>query len=413
MEHEVTLTISAYGGDAIGRLPDGRAVFVPFALAGERVRIRIVEEKRGYARGELLQIIGPSPHRVTSRCKHFFALGAVTQSCGGCQYQNISYEQQLTIKTEIVRDQLQRIGHIERPPVAPIVPSPQDWNYRNHIQFHLSADGHLGFIDTGGADVLTIHECHLPEPAVNTFWPQLRFDLLGKLERVAVRAGSENELMLALESTSPEAPALELKEDVSVVHLLNQRATVMAGSDHLTMRVLDQDFRVSAGSFFQVNLPVTEKMLRHVLDKLSLTPDSVVLDAYCGVGLFSRFVAPLCKQVIGIESSSSACDDFVFNLDPFENVELYEGAAEEVLPFLDAQPGVIIVDPPRAGLEKSVLDALIKLQAKTLVYVSCDPSTLARDAARLIQGGYALNDVTPFDMFPQTYHIESVSVFER
>ena len=162
-----------------------------------------------------------------------------------------------------------------------------------------------------------------------------------------------------------------------------------------------------------LNTAVTEMMLRHVLDKLPLGPDSVLLDAYCGVGLFSRFFAPLCKQVIGIETSASACEDFVFNLDQFENVELYEGAAEQVLPYLDLQPNIALVDPPRAGLEKAVIDALLKLQPRSVAYVSCDPSTLARDAARLIQGGYLLYDVTPFDMFPQTYHIESVALFER
>jgi 23S rRNA (uracil1939-C5)-methyltransferase len=138
-----------------------------------------------------------------------------------------------------------------------------------------------------------------------------------------------------------------------------------------------------------------------------------LLDVYCGVGLFSAFLAPNCGRVIGIESSESACEDFAVNLDEFDNVELYEGEAEAVIPHLEAKPDIVLVDPPRAGLDKAVVDGILKLSPRIIAYVSCDPSTLARDAARLVNGGYRLKDVTPFDMFPQTYHIESVSLFER
>jgi 23S rRNA (uracil1939-C5)-methyltransferase len=135
-----------------------------------------------------------------------------------------------------------------------------------------------------------------------------------------------------------------------------------------------------------------------------------MIDAYCGVGLFSAFLAPRCKRLIGIESSEAACEDFAANLDEFDNVELYEDAVERVLPALDARPEAIIVDPPRAGLERTVLDELVRLAPGSIIYVSCDPATLARDCARLMKAGYSLESVTPFDMFPQTYHIESVSV---
>ena len=154
-------------------------------------------------------------------------------------------------------------------------------------------------------------------------------------------------------------------------------------------------------------------MVEHLVSKLPVTSSSVLLDIYCGVGLFSKFFAPKCGRVVGIESSESACDDFVFNLDQFDNVELYEGPAEEIVPHLDLSPEIILLDPPRAGLEKRVVDGILKLDPRTIAYVSCDPSTLARDAARLIHGGYRLLDVTTFDMFPQTYHIESISLFER
>ena len=146
---------------------------------------------------------------------------------------------------------------------------------------------------------------------------------------------------------------------------------------------------------------------------LRVSSSTLLLDIYCGVGLFSAFFAPKVKQVIGIEISPAACEDFAINLDEFDNVELYEALAEDVLPQLNIRPDIVIVDPPRAGLDKKALDAILTLNPKTLAYISCDPSTLARDAARLIAGGYTLLEVTPFDLFPQTYHIECISIFER
>jgi 23S rRNA (uracil1939-C5)-methyltransferase len=154
-------------------------------------------------------------------------------------------------------------------------------------------------------------------------------------------------------------------------------------------------------------------MVDHLLARLPGTASGMLLDVYCGAGLFSAFLAPRYGRVIGIESSPAACEDFAFNLDEFDHVELYEGRAEEVIPQLEVEPDVILVDPPRAGLEKRVLDGLVRLRPSVIAYVSCDPATLARDAARLLQAGYRLRDITPFDLFPQTYHIESISIFER
>lgn len=407
MTSTITLRLEklTYRGDALGRLEDGRAVFVPFGLPGETVRARVVEERRGHVRAELLEVLSPSPERISPRCRHFTA-------CGGCHYQHISYEAQLTAKTEILRGQLQRIGGIENPPMRPIVPSPQQWNYRNHVQFHLTDEGKVGFIAAGSApDVMAVSECHLPEFPLDTLWPDLHFDPGLELERVSLRAGTEGEVMLILESAEP--PELEVEADLSVVHLLDGESVVMAGNDHLTMTVNGRPFRVSAGSFFQVNTPMAEKMVSHLLKQLPVTSSSALLDVYCGVGLFSAFFAPRVGRLLGIEISPSACEDFAVNLDEFDNVELYEGAAEDILPHLEIEAETAIVDPPRAGLEKRALDALLARGPARLAYVSCDPSTLARDAARLIAAGYRLADVTPFDLFPQTYHIESISIFEK
>ena len=403
---DVRLEKLTYGGDAMGRLEDGRAVFVPFGLPGERVHVRLTEEKRGFARGEITELLEASPDRIPPRCVHFGV-------CGGCHYQHMPYAEQLKAKADILRDQLTRIGKIENPPVQAMVASPSPWNYRNHVQFHLTEDGKLGYIRAQTPDLFAITECHLPEGSINSFWPQLEFEPGTDLERVSVRSGKEEELMLLLESASPEAPILDIEADVSVAHLYEENTVVIAGNDHIHISVLGRDFRVSAGSFFQVNTAMAEKMVEHLLARLPATLSGTLLDVYCGAGLFGAFLAPRYARVLGIESSPAACEDFSFNLDEFDHVELYEGLAEDVMPHLKAEPDVIVVDPPRAGLEKHVLDGLLRLHPGLIAYVSCDPSTLARDAARLLHGGYRLRDVTPFDLFPQTYHIESISIFER
>ena len=419
---EITLTTLTYGGDAMGRQPDpetgtgGRAVFVPFGLPGEQVRVRLTEQKQNFARGEIVEIIQASPERITPKCKHFGI-------CGGCHYQHLPYPKQLIAKADILRDQLTRIGKIQNPPVAPMTASPGEWNYRNHMQFHLTEDGKIGFVNAAGNEVIPISECHLPETSIQAVWPELQFESGMDIERVSLRAGVDDDLMLLLESDSPEPPELELEAGISVAHLYEEHALVMAGNDHLLMRVLGRDFKVSAPSFFQTNTAMAEKMVEHLLSALTVTAEDTLLDLYCGVGLFSAFFASRAGRVIGIESSPSACEDFVANLDEFENVELYEGEAEQILPspvgqsHTDGGASVgnlshIIVDPPRAGLDRRVLDTVVELKPRVIAYVSCDPSTLARDAKRLLEAGYVLKQVTPFDLFPQTYHIESISLFE-
>lgn len=408
---QISLTTQTYGGQAIGRY-DGKAVFVPFALPGEIVRARIVEERKNFTRAELVEVVKASPRRIAPKCRHF-------THCGGCHYQHLAYSEQLTTKTEILRDQLTRIGKIENPPVRNMIPCPSEWNYRNHIQFHLDENAKLGFISAQAdparpespLNVLPITECHLPEEALNALWPTLEFEPGAPIERVSLRAGDE--LMLVLESEQVEAPEMELESDISVVHLVAEDPIILAGDDFIVIEVLGQPFKVSAGSFFQVNTAMAAEMVKHLLEVLPFTAKTTLLDVYCGVGLFSAFFAPRVKKVIGIELATSSCEDFAANLDPFDNVDLYEAAAEEVLPALQEYAELVILDPPRAGLDKAVIDALVASHPETIAYVSCDPATLARDAARLIAGGYKLKQVTPFDLFPQTYHIESISIFEK
>ena len=406
---EVTIEKMTHGGDAMGRLPDSRAVFVPYVIPGERVRVRLVEEKKRYARAELFEVIEPSPLRIEPRCPHF-------GECGGCQFQHVSYATQLEFKTGILRDQLNRIGHIPDPPLQPIQPSPDHWNYRNHVQFHLDEKGHLGFLAPGSKRVVPVRECHLPEGTMNDLWPQFEFEADTGINRVSLRSGVEGEILVLLEGDYPETPILELESGISVVHQFQEECLVLAGDDHSFIKVQPspltpgRSFKVSAASFFQVNTPMAAALVDQLLVNL---PEKIetLLDVYCGVGLFSAFLAPRNSRLIGVEVSESACDDFAENLDEFDHVEIYQDAAENVLPALDVKPDVVLVDPPRAGLQPVVLDAILEMQPKIIAYISCDPATLARDASLLIKGGYSLQKITPFDLFPQTHHIESVSFF--
>jgi 23S rRNA (uracil1939-C5)-methyltransferase len=419
----LTLQTMLYGGETMGRLPDGRAVFVPFALPGEKVRVQIVDEKRGYARARLLEVLEASPQRISARCKHF-------QECGGCHYQHLGYGGQLQAKEEILVDQLKRIAKMDDVPMRGAVASPNTpdtpsaFAYRNHVQFHLDEAGRLGYVGMAADRIMAIEECHLPEEPLNQVWRLLSFDPRTGIERVSLRLGAGDEVQMILESSHLEPPEISIEDlPLSVVHLCeiasgDYDSLVLAGSESLVMEVLARPFRLSAGSFFQVNSLMAEALVTGLMEGIAryahLDSHSLALDVYCGVGLFSAFLAPKVGRLVGIESSTSAVGDFVVNLDEFDHVEIYEAPAAGVLPSLEiTNPQLVVVDPPRAGLERGALDALLRIQPGLLAYVSCDPSTLARDARRLAEGGYRMREVALYDLFPQTYHIESLSFWTK
>jgi 23S rRNA (uracil1939-C5)-methyltransferase len=405
-EFEVNIESLVYGGSGLGRLADSRAVFIPFTLPGEKVLARIKEEKKGYVMAEALNIIKPSPQRIMPRCPHFGL-------CGGCHYQHLPYNLQVSYKKEIFIEQLQRIGSIENPLISQVVESDADWNYRNAMQFHLSPNGKLGFERSNSHDTLEIKECHLPNLELNKTWPQLDFDFIPGIDRVELRQGDDEEILLALYSGDSTPPEFETEMPISAIHISPQGQIVLAGNDHLNISVHGKTLRVNAASFFQVNQSVTEKMISILLDKIHLTKEMVILDGYCGVGLFSVFLAPLVSRCLGVEVSPSACQDYAFNLDANDNVELYEGTAEEVLPMLEIKPDLVLLDPPRTGVDRRALTALMELAPQQLVYISCNPATLARDAKHLIESGYKLKESILLDMFPQTFHIESLNFFSK
>lgn len=399
---QVRLDRFVYGGDLMGRLPDGRVIFVPFGLPGELVSVEAIEVKNRYIKGKLVEILEVSPERIQPKCTHFGV-------CGGCHYQHLVYEKQVTLKSELLRDQLTRIGGFEDPAIHLGSVCEQPWNYRNAIQFHLGNHHKPGFMTPHSNSVIEITECHLPETALNDFWPVLDIEPFPGLERIELRAGSDESAMMIFESSTLDLPTMTIEQPVSAVNLSPAGRIIIAGDDYLNYQIHDRVFHVSAGSFFQVNTHMAEKMVDEIRQNLEIRSSDVVLDLYCGVGLFSAFLAPKCRELIGVEISSSACSDFVINMDVYDHVSLYESTAEKALPALKVKPDVVLVDPPRAGLNAEVIDYLVKMKPREIAYVSCDPATLARDLSRLVRGGYQVNTTKLFDLFPQTSSIESIT----
>ena len=256
-----------------------------------------------------------------------------------------------------------------------------------------------------------VQQCHLPEDYLNEIWPKMDFASNPEIDRIELLVGDEDSALLILYSANPVPPYFETDLPISAVHISPSGTIVLAGENFLNRKVLGENFCVSAGSFFQVNHHVTEEMIKILLDVLEIQPKMNVMDVYCGVGLFSLFIAPMCNSLVGVESSFTACKDYVYNLNSYDNVELFQGKASDVLPYLDFRPDVVILDPPRSGIEPKALSGLIRLNPQKIIYISCNPATLAADAASLCQSGYQYQTAYLMDMFPQTYHIESMNIF--
>ena len=405
-QREITLTGMAYPGQAFGRDDGGRMIFTPFGLPGERALVQIIIGHKRWAQGQILKILEPSPDRISPKCHHY-------QQCGGCHYQHIPYPMQLEVKTNIVASQLERIGGIENPAVSSAIASPLPWNYRNHLQFSLDQDCRLGFHAPQSELVVPINECHLPDADLTDLWPRLDLTENPGLERISFRSGIDGGRMVIFHGE--DRPEFELEVDLpaSVVWLSQGGMLVLAGEGHLYIDVLGRPFRVSAGSFFQVNTSLAGELVHQVLRLLDPQPHETILDLYAGVGLFSAFIAETAAHLIAVEESPWATEDFIINLDEFDSVELYEASVEATLPLLPARVHKILVDPPRAGLDREVTNHLMNLSPDQLVYVSCDSATFARDAKIMLGSGYKLEEIVPLDLFPQTYHIETVSLFRK
>jgi 23S rRNA (uracil1939-C5)-methyltransferase len=404
----------AHGGEAVGRYK-GKVVFVPYALPGEEVLVEIVEDKKRYARARPVEVISPAPQRVVPRCPHFGL-------CGGCHWQHIDYAAQLQFKESILRNQLARLGGIKDAPIMPLIGMAQPWCYRNHVQFALTDNGRLGFVaarSRGKARrVMPIEVCYLLHSLLDDMFVALDLEHL-ELKRLSLRAGiNTGQRMMIFETENDEPPELEIDFPLSCVLLLSDgRAATLVGESHIVESLAGREYRISASSFFQVNTIQAEALVQKVIDMLrpSLQGDETLLDAYCGVGTFALSLADRVGRAIGVEENREAIADAGLNADAADlpNVELIQGRVEDVLPDLEESIDLVILDPPRQGCPPETLKAVAGLAPTRIVYISCDPATLARDARTLLQNGYKLIEVQPVDMFPQTYHIATIALLSR
>lgn len=429
MDREIVLKLDsmAQGGEAVGRDETGRVVFVPYAIAGEEIRAQVVEEKKGYARARVVEILQPSPLRIAPRCPHFGPADLSTplpgapvraeerrRGCGGCQWQHIAYAAQLKFKADIVREQFARIAKIPDAPVAETLGMAEPWEYRNHVQFDLDEDGRLCFRALESHERVPIKECYIQHPRVYEMFLSTELEGAG-YAGVVLRAGTRTgQKMLVLQGRDNAPPEIEVDEPVSIIYQTPDGSTVpLIGRDAIHEELRGRAFRISPPSFFQVNTAMAERLVDLVEEFLDPREGETLLDAFGGVGTFGLLLAARVARVIEIEGSTSAIEDARANAVDLTNITFHRGAVEEVLPRLEAKIDLAVADPPRAGIDRRALDALIARGPRAFAYVSCDPATLARDARRLVDGGYRLVRVQPVDMFPQTYHIETVSHFER
>jgi len=403
---ELEVTAMAHGGDAIGKY-QGRTVFVPFAIPGERVRVELVEERKHFIRARLLDVLEPAPVRVSPLCPYF-------GRCGGCHFQHIAYEAQAKIKGLVVVDQFQRVGKFEVPLIFEPLLDVSGWEYRNHARFHVTPEGRPGFLAMDGQEIIVIEDCPILHPLLSQLYTSLDL-LLPDVEQLELRVGTATgDLMLLLQTYDEEPPSLEVDFPLSIVQVCHDTLPVpLIGLDYITEIVQGREFRISATSFYQVNSAQAERLVELVLGALDLQGHETVLDAYCGVGLFTAFIAEEAGAVVGIEINAASVADAVYNLADAPNVTFIEGQVEDVLPELTETFDAAVLDPPRTGLDPVTLEALIHASPERVVYVSCDPATLARDARRLVDAGYTLAWVQPVDLFPQTFHIESVALLTR
>ncbi|MHB9095527.1 MAG: 23S rRNA (uracil(1939)-C(5))-methyltransferase RlmD [Eubacteriales bacterium] len=439
---EIKLTIETvnHSGEGVGRYK-GLAVFVPFTVPGEEAVVRITGLRKNFAYGAVVKLLSLSDRRTEPRCPAF-------DTCGGSQFQHIDYQLQLELKQRLVEDSLKRIGKITGVSVKPAIGMAQPWGYRNKAQFQVNpVEGRirLGFFEEGTHTLVPSADCLLldsqireialmVEEILNKFAaaPYDRESGTGLVRNVVIRKGwYTSEVMVVLVTSDEKFPdefalAGEIRdrvpEIVSVVRnictnpgrqVLGRENHVLSGQGTIIDKLGDLVFHISPTSFFQVNSLQTEILYEKVLEFAGLTGQETVLDIYCGIGTISLFLARQAGRVIGFEVSREAVDDATGNAraNRITNAEFVSGKAEECLPKLVKQgvnPDVIVVDPPRQGVEKRALQAIADMAPKKLIYVSCDPATMARDANFLSFRGYRIKEVQPVDMFPQTNHVECI-----
>ncbi|MCI0350456.1 MAG: 23S rRNA (uracil(1939)-C(5))-methyltransferase RlmD [Acidobacteriales bacterium] len=412
-----------YGGDGLARYaqpgePRGKAVFVPFTLPGEQVEATAVEEHTGFLRAQAERILRASPERIEPHCPYFLR-------CGGCHYQHTGYSHQLEIKAGILRETLRRTAHLDWPGEIAVHPSPE-WNYRNRTRLRMREDPFaLGYYRFGSHELLPVEQCPISSPLINRAMTAVwelgrRGGLAGSgIEEMEFFANhSESELQVEL-YLQRGAEVLRPDEIYSTLQSAMPQVTSAAwfsvgvsdsprhtaGQGWLEYQAGSYSYRVSAGSFFQTNRFLPEKLIESVTAGRA---GKLALDLYAGVGLFAVPLARSFEKVVAVEAAPQSFADLKHNAP--RNVLARQAATERFLTSksLAGKPELVVVDPPRAGLGEKVTGALAQMAAPRLTYVSCDPATAARDLRALLGAGYRLEAIHLVDLFPQTFHIESI-----
>jgi len=444
----VTIDDLAFGGEGVGRA-DGYVIFVRGGVPGDRLRVRLDQARSRFGRGTIESIETPSPHRIEAPCPYF-------GRCGGCRLQHVDYQAQLAFKSKQVTDALERLGGLGPVDVRPILGAADTYGYRNKMEFTVARarDGAgltVGLHEQERYDsVLDVERCLLQSDRMNALLDEARRFFAesglaaweqdsgeGLLRFLMLREGYRTgESMVNIVTSSPAvselAPlaaqlAARVPRTTSVVMNVNPKKASVAigveehllgGRDHILESVGGLRFQVSANSFFQTNTAQAERLFSIVIDSAALAGDETVLDLYSGTGAISLQLAGRCRWVYGVEVTQAAVDDAARNAaaNGIANCTFLAGEVRFVLPSLIAQgvsAQVVVADPPRAGFHPKALRALLQMEPARIVYVSCNPATLARDLGELVRGGYRLEWVQPVDMFPHTPHIEAVARLER
>jgi tRNA/tmRNA/rRNA uracil-C5-methylase (TrmA/RlmC/RlmD family) len=409
-QHTIELHGVTHGGEAVGRLPDGKACFVAYAIPGERVVVEVVEEHRRWARGRLVEVLEASPDRVDPPCPYFGQDADGRARCGGCAFQHVAPERQAVLKRRIVVEQLERIGKLTDPPVASTL-TPAPFGYRDAARFAVDDEGRLGFRRLRSNDTIPVATCILLTPETQGVRDEAG-DGWDGVEEVTVRAGSRGRGMVIAPGPGGMPPIPEGEADITLLSASGQPAE-LRGTGAVRMEVAGLSYRVSATSFFQAGRPGAETLVRLVREAAAVAPGESVLDLFAGVGLFAKALAADGATVTAVETHPGAAADAEVNLTGLPAQVLRE-PAETTVRRLVAEGrwhDVVVLDPPRAGAGPELASLLPRLESRAVIYVSCDPAALARDARALLDAGMRLDVATPVDQFAQTAAIETVAVF--
>ncbi|BAM46586.1 23S rRNA (uracil(1939)-C(5))-methyltransferase RlmD [Amphibacillus xylanus] len=443
---ELTFEDITHDGNGVGKI-NGYPIFVTNVLPGEKAKVKVIKVKKNFAVGRRLELIEASPDRVEPPCNVFY-------KCGGCQLQHMSYDMQLKVKQNQVKSALAKFAHITDIPVEPTLGMEDPWRYRNKVQIPVGEkDGKLitGFYRPRSHDIIDEMERCIVTSEVNDDLVDIVREIAnelgipayneethrGVLRHIMVRTGENTgQTMLVIITRTNKIPKqdefiqriLEKQPNItSIMHnvnpdrtnvILGKKIKCLWGEAYIYDTIGDVKFAISALSFYQINPKQTKVLYDKALEYANLTGGETVIDAYCGIGSISLFLAQKAKKVYGVEIVPQAIQDAKKNakLNDMDNTEFIVGQAEEVMPAWKEnglKPDVIVVDPPRKGCDEALLHAMVEMNPKRIVYVSCNPSTFARDLVILTEGGYKLKKVQPVDMFPQTSHVECVALMSR